>query len=97
MGFSGDSPQHWDTLQVQVEMTPQASNVRGPTPPVNLSVATERRRPKRVSGQVLFGYWSHDVGGFHNGTVIKGFAKGYSYQGDEDPTNATQSELYLRW
>ncbi len=28
VGFSGDSPQHWDTLQVQVEMTPQASNVR---------------------------------------------------------------------
>ena len=27
VGFSGDSPQHWDTLQVQVEMTPQASNV----------------------------------------------------------------------
>ena len=50
-----------------------------------------------LSWQVLFGYWSHDVGGFHNGTVIKGFAKGYSYQGDEDPTNATQSELYLRW
>ena len=27
VGFSGDAPQHWDTLQVQVEMTSQASNV----------------------------------------------------------------------
>ena len=39
-------------------------------------------------------FWSP---GFHNGTVIKGFAKGYPYEGDEDPHNATQSELYLRW
>ena len=42
-------------------------------------------------------YWSHDIGGFHNGTVIKGFAKGFPYQGDENPSNATQSEMYLRW
>jgi alpha-glucosidase (family GH31 glycosyl hydrolase) len=72
VGFSGDAPQSYHTLQMQVAMTAQASNV-------------------------LFGYWSHDIGGFHNGTVIKGFAKGYPYMGDEDPSNATQSELYLRW
>ena len=72
VGFSGDAPQSWHTLQMQVEMTPMASNV-------------------------LFGYWSHDIGGFHNGTVIKGFAKGYPYEGDEDPSNATQSEMFLRW
>ena len=72
VGFSGDAPQSYDTLAVQVQMTSQASNV-------------------------LFGYWSHDIGGFHNGTVIPGFAKGYPYEGDEDPDNATQSELYLRW
>eukprot|EP01050_Picozoa_sp_SAG11_P013580 SAG11_NODE_1597_length_4611_cov_2.534131_2_plen_1029_part_00 len=72
VGFSGDAPQSYHTLQMQVEMTPKASNV-------------------------LYGYWSHDIGGFHNGTVIKGFAKGFPYEGDEDPTNATGSEMYLRW
>ena len=72
VGFSGDAPQSYHTLQMQVEMTPKASNV-------------------------LFGYWSHDVGGFHNGTVIKGFAKGYPYVGDEDPSDPSQSEMFLRW
>ena len=28
----------------------------------------------------LFGYWSHDIGGFHNGTTIPHFAKGYPYE-----------------
>jgi hypothetical protein len=44
VGFSGDAPQSWLTLQFEIEMTPTASNV-------------------------LFGYWSHDIGGFHNGPV----------------------------
>jgi hypothetical protein len=38
IGFSGDTQSTWDTLALQVAMTPTAANV-------------------------LFGYWSHDIGG----------------------------------
>lgn len=38
IGFSGDTQSTWDTLALQVAMSPTASNV-------------------------LFGYWSHDIGG----------------------------------
>lgn len=45
-----------------------------------------------IVSQVLFGYWSHDVGGFHNGTYMHGFGPfknrttGWMDEpGDEDP------------
>lgn len=41
-----------------------------------------------MAANVLFGYWSHDIGGFHNGTGC---------YGDSDPRNATGSEMLLRW
>lgn len=41
-----------------------------------------------TASNVLFGWWSHDIGGFHNGT---------GYKGDEDPQSLRGSELYLRW
>lgn len=41
-----------------------------------------------IASNVLFGWWSHDLGGFHNGT---------GYEGDEDPARLAGSELYLRW
>jgi len=42
IGFSGDTQSTWDTLALQVAMSPTASNV-------------------------LFGYWSHDIGGEFGG------------------------------
>ena len=49
-------------------------------------------------------YWSHDIGGFHNGTWMKGFGPfknrktGWMDEpGSEDPLNAEANELYLRW
>jgi len=50
-----------------------------------------------MAANVLFGFWSHDIGGFHNGTVVPGFAKGFPYKGSENPRSPTDSELYLRW
>jgi len=41
-----------------------------------------------TAANVLFGYWSHDIGGFHNGN---------GSPGDGDPKNITGSELLLRW
>jgi len=41
-----------------------------------------------MAANVLFGYWSHDIGGFHAGT---------GSPGDGDPKNVTGSELLLRW
>jgi len=41
-----------------------------------------------MAANVLFGYWSHDIGGFHNGN---------GSPGDGDPSNVTGSELLLRW
>lgn len=40
------------------------------------------------ASNVAFGWWSHDIGGFHSGTGCPG---------DGDPTNRTGSELLLRW
>ena len=54
-----------------------------------------------TSSNVLFGWWSHDIGGNHNG----GYS-GYEpvpgtvpklYPGDENPNNSTASEMLLRW
>jgi alpha-glucosidase (family GH31 glycosyl hydrolase) len=42
-----------------------------------------------ISANVLGGYWSHDIGGFHGG---QGCANGTSA-----PSNSTSAELYLRW
>jgi len=42
----------------------------------------------QTAANVLWGYWSHDIGGFHNGQGAPG---------DDDPTNTTGSELFLRW
>ena len=44
------------------------------------------------ASNVLFGWWSHDLGGFHNGTLGN-----RSDVGDEDPKSLVGSELYLRW
>jgi len=41
-----------------------------------------------MAANVLFGYWSHDIGGFHNGN---------GSPGDGDPKNMTGSEMLLRW
>lgn len=41
-----------------------------------------------TASNVLFGYWSHDVGGFHNGT---------DDPGDNDPKSSGAAELLLRW
>ena len=40
------------------------------------------------AANVMFGYWSHDIGGNHNGTDCVG---------DDNPANLTGSELLLRW
>lgn len=54
-----------------------------------------------TSSNVLFGWWSHDIGGNHDG----GYS-GYEpkpgvipklYPGDENPDNSTGSEMLLRW
>lgn len=42
----------------------------------------------QTAANVLWGYWSHDIGGFHNGKGAPG---------DADPTNTTGAELLLRW
>eukprot|EP00698_Gefionella_okellyi_P004819 TRINITY_DN1445_c0_g1_i1.p1 TRINITY_DN1445_c0_g1~~TRINITY_DN1445_c0_g1_i1.p1 ORF type:complete len:886 (-),score=199.72 TRINITY_DN1445_c0_g1_i1:45-2429(-) len=41
-----------------------------------------------TAANVLFGYWSHDIGGFHDGKDCPG---------DHDPKNLTGSELLMRW
>eukprot|EP01120_Amphizonella_sp_Union-15-10_P010944 TRINITY_DN4546_c0_g1_i15.p1 TRINITY_DN4546_c0_g1~~TRINITY_DN4546_c0_g1_i15.p1 ORF type:complete len:870 (-),score=176.31 TRINITY_DN4546_c0_g1_i15:56-2665(-) len=41
-----------------------------------------------MAANVLFGYWSHDIGGFHTGN---------GSPGDGNPKNKTGSELLLRW
>ena len=40
----------------------------------------------KTAANVLFGYWSHDIGGFQNGS---------SCPGDGDPSNITGSELLV--
>ena len=42
----------------------------------------------QTASNVLFGYWSHDIGGFHDGQGCPG---------DHDPKNVTGAELLLRW
>lgn len=42
----------------------------------------------QTASNVLFGFWSHDVGGFHNGT---------DDPGDNDPNHPGSAELFLRW
>jgi hypothetical protein len=41
-----------------------------------------------TAANVLFGYWSHDIGGFHTGDGCPG---------DSTPSNITGSEVFLRW
>ena len=41
-----------------------------------------------TASNVLFGYWSHDIGGNHNGTADPG---------DDDPKNVTGGQMLLRW
>ena len=43
----------------------------------------------QTAANEMWGYWSHDIGGFHTG---QGAPDGCS-----DPTNTTGSELFLRW
>eukprot|EP01079_Euglenida_sp_SAG-EU17-18_P008234 gene8234-1470_t len=45
-------------------------------------------RTTQTAANALFGFWSHDIGGFHTGQGCPGVA---------DPTNITGSELFLRW
>jgi alpha-glucosidase (family GH31 glycosyl hydrolase) len=40
------------------------------------------------AANVFWGYWSHDIGGFHSGQGAPG---------DADPSNSTAAELLLRW
>ena len=49
----------------------------------------------QTAANVLWGYWSHDLGAFHDGG--QGGAGLSSAPGDHDPTNVTGSELLLRW
>jgi alpha-glucosidase (family GH31 glycosyl hydrolase) len=42
----------------------------------------------QTAANVMWGYWSHDIGGFHTGQGAPG---------DADPGNVTGSELLLRW
>ena len=42
----------------------------------------------QTAANALWGYWSHDIGGFHSGKGCPG---------DADPSNSTGSELLLRW
>ena len=47
-----------------------------------------------TSANVLFGYWSHDLAGFHaDRTTVTGGA----CPGDSDPANFTGAELFSRW
>lgn len=41
-----------------------------------------------LAANSLFGYWSHDIGGFHSGSGAPGTS---------NTTNTTGAELYLRW
>merc|ERR1711988_613486 len=53
-----------------------------------------------TASNVLFGWWSHDIGGNHNGGTT-GYDKHGTpvgpYPGDENPKNITGSEMLLRW
>jgi alpha-glucosidase (family GH31 glycosyl hydrolase) len=42
----------------------------------------------QTAANVMFGYWSHDIGGFHDG---------HDCPGDHDPKNTTGSEMLMRW
>ena len=42
---------------------------------------------------ISLGWWSHDLGGFHNGTI----GNRSDVTGDEDPKSLIGSEMYLRW
>jgi len=48
----------------------------------------------QTAANVLWGYWSHDIGGFHNWSSNKSSA---GVPGDADPTDTQGSELLLRW
>ena len=54
------------------------------------------------ASNVLFGWWSHDIGGNHN-SGYSGYEPGTkkpippAFPGDEDPKNVTGSEMLLRW
>lgn len=53
-----------------------------------------------LASNVIFGWWSHDIGGNHNGGTTGYDTHGAPigpYPGDEDPTNFTGSEMLLRW
>lgn len=55
-----------------------------------------------TASNVLFGWWSHDIGGNHNGGYSGYEPKVHKYKpgpypGDEDPANKTGSEMLLRW
>eukprot|EP00928_Gymnodinium_smaydae_P019955 TRINITY_DN17695_c0_g1_i1.p1 TRINITY_DN17695_c0_g1~~TRINITY_DN17695_c0_g1_i1.p1 ORF type:complete len:875 (-),score=72.71 TRINITY_DN17695_c0_g1_i1:168-2792(-) len=53
-----------------------------------------------ISSNVLFGWWSHDIGGNHNGGTTGYDKHGHPagpWPGDEDPKNHTGSEMLLRW
>ena len=65
---------------------------RGNTYPLMVQVTLQFQiEMTSTASNVLFGYWSHDLGGFHNGTLhdIKDVV------GDEDPHNVTGSEMCL--
>eukprot|EP00948_MAST-09A_sp_MAST-9A-sp1_P002799 g2799.t1 len=54
------------------------------------------------ASNVLFSWWSHDIGGNHN-SGYSGYEPGTkkpippAYPGDENPSNTTGSEMLLRW
>ena len=48
----------------------------------------------KKSANVLFGWWSHDLAGFH---ADRTDIEGGSCPGDSDPTNITGVELFSRW
>jgi alpha-glucosidase (family GH31 glycosyl hydrolase) len=54
-----------------------------------------------TASNVLFGWWSHDIGGNHNGgtTSYENHTAGKPgpYPGDELPSNKTGAEMLLRW
>ena len=45
-------------------------------------------RTTQTAANVLWGYWSHDIGGFHDGQGAPG---------DATPANVTGAEMLLRW
>lgn len=80
IGFSGDTQSTWETLKLQVAMTPTAANV-------------------------LFGYWSHDLGGYNIYCPASNGSNAPCECGEVvQPCNLTTgecgrsgAELYTRW